>query len=124
MNEENAKLLEAYPHLTRDDLAIFDAGTKARLLKQSEVAKAAPLPKIEVAKTAPPVTSLLLAHRVASGGSIISKSGRGILLPNDPITLDDLGPGGVEAWQSLVKRGKIALHPDLADPGDGGDDGS
>lgn len=121
MNNEDTQLLETHPHLTRADLDLFDSDTKARLLAQSEKAKAAPKPKLEKPKTAPPVTSLLLGHRVGGDGSIISKS-RGVLVPGEPITLDDLGPGGIDAWNSLVKRGKIALHPDLKNPGDGGDD--
>ena len=114
MDDQNATLRQAYPHLSQGDLDLFNAETKKRLLEQIELASEAPPPKIEAPKTAPMVQSLLLAHRVAGNTSILSA--RGSLLPGDPIELADIG-GGVEAWRSLVARGLIALHPDLADPG-------
>lgn len=117
MSDQHTKLLEAYPHLTQGDLGLLDNDVKTRLLELIESVDDAPPPKIETPTTAPPVKSLLRAHRVAEGGSIISK-GRGVLLPNDPISLDDLGPGGIDAWRSLVARGKIALHSNVPNPGD------
>ena len=117
MDKQSTTLLEAYPHLSESDLYTLDADEKAKLLELLESAEDTPPPPVETPTTAPAVKSLLLAHRVGSG-SILSKSGRSVLVPGDPIELADLGPGGLDAWRSLVARGKIALHPDLLNPGD------
>ena len=119
MDKQNATLLlEAYPHLNKSDLDALDVDEKAKLLEPIESADQTPPPPVKTSTTAPTVNSLLLAHRVGAGGSIISKSGRGVLLPGEPIGLDDLGPGGRDAWRSLVLRGKIVLHSELENPGD------